>query len=288
MTGFGRAQREIGGKIITAEIKSVNHRFFEPSIRTPRGMGFLELPVKNRLARSIRRGKAEIYISVEYPDGEDVGVSYNRQYLGGWLQALREIADEYGVEGRISLSDVARNHDVFVPKKAEPPEQELTEQVMAVLEDALAVFLDSRRREAESLTRDILARCDKIERQVQLIEARSPETVAEYRQKLYARMQEVLSSSMIDENRILAEAAIYADKITVSEETTRLSTHIKNFRELMRGDSPVGKKLDFYMQEMNREINTVGSKCNDVPIAKIVIDVKNELENIREQIQNIE
>ena len=281
MTGFGRAQREVGGKLITIEIKSVNHRFFEPNIRTPRGMGFLELPVKNRLARDIRRGKAEIFIAVEYPAGEDIDVSYNRQYLNGWLQA-------HGVPGEISLSDVAKNHDVFVVKKAEPAEQELTDQVLSVLEEALAAFLAARRREAEGLTRDILARLDAIEAQVQAIRARSPETVAEYRGKLRARMQEVLAESLIDEGRILAEAAVYADKVSVTEETTRLSTHIANFRELMQGDSPVGKKLDFYMQEMNREINTVGSKCNDVPLSRIVIEVKSELESIREQIQNIE
>lgn len=288
MTGFGRAQREVGGKLITIEIKSVNHRFFEPNIRTPRGMGFLELPVKNRLARDIRRGKAEIFIAVEYPAGEDIDVSYNRQYLNGWLQALGAIARENGVPGEISLSDVAKNHDVFVVKKAEPAEQELTDQVLSVLEEALAAFLAARRREAEGLTRDILARLDAIEAQVQAIRARSPETVAEYRGKLRARMQEVLAESLIDEGRILAEAAVYADKVSVTEETTRLSTHIANFRELMQGDSPVGKKLDFYMQEMNREINTVGSKCNDVPLSRIVIEVKSELESIREQIQNIE
>lgn len=288
MTGFGRVTKEYEGKNISVEIKSVNHRFFECSIRTPRGMSYLEEPVKALLNSKVSRGKIEVYIAVETIGEGSIEISYNADYLSSFLKTLGEISKKFKLKNDVKLSDVAHNKDIFTVKKAEENEEELTSQVLETLEEAITQYNEARAKEGERLRADIVSRLDGIESNVGIIEERSPETVKEYREKLLLRMQEVLGDSKIDEQRILTEAAIYADKITVAEETTRLRTHIANFRDLLSGASPIGKKLDFYMQEMNREINTIGSKCNDISIAKTVVDVKSQLENIREQIQNIE
>ena len=288
MTGFGRVEKEFEGKNISVEIKSVNHRFFECSIRTPRGMSYLEEPVKAHINSKVARGKIEVFISVETVGEGSIEISYNADYLSSFLKTLGEISRKFKLKNDVKLSDVAHNKDIFTVKKAEENEEELTAQVLETLNEALARYNEAREKEGDRLRADINSRLDGIEANVSIIEARSPETVKEYREKLLLRMQEVLGDSKIDEQRILTEAAIYADKITVAEETTRLRTHILNFRDLLAGSSPIGKKLDFYMQEMNREINTIGSKCNDISIAKTVVEVKSQLENIREQIQNIE
>ena len=288
MTGFGRVTKEYEGKNISVEIKSVNHRFFECSIRTPRGMSYLEEPVKALLNSKVSRGKIEVYIAVETIGEGSIEISYNADYLSSFLKTLGDISKKFKLKNDVKLSDVAHNKDIFTVKKAEENEEELTSQVLETLEEAITQYNEARAKEGERLRADIVSRLDGIESNVGIIEERSPETVKEYREKLLLRMQEVLGDSKIDEQRILTEAAIYADKITVAEETTRLRTHIANFRDLISGSSPIGKKLDFYMQEMNREINTIGSKCNDISIAKTVVDVKSQLENIREQIQNIE
>lgn len=288
MTGFGRVTKEYEGKNISVEIKSVNHRFFECSIRTPRGMSYLEEPIKALLNSKVSRGKIEVYITVETIGEGSIEISYNADYLSSFLKTLGEISKKFKLKNDVKLSDVAHNKDIFTVKKAEENEEELLAQVLETLEEATSQYNEARAKEGERLRADMVSRLDGIESNVGIIEERSPETVKEYREKLLLRMQEVLGDSKIDEQRILTEAAIYADKITVAEETTRLRTHIANFRDLLSGASPIGKKLDFYMQEMNREINTIGSKCNDISIAKTVVDVKSQLENIREQIQNIE
>lgn len=288
MTGYGRCIKEYGGKTVSAEIKSVNHRFLECAVRTPRGMSYLEETVKAQVAKAVSRGKIEVYITVENPDGEATEVSYNKSYLTGYLKTLKEISKEYHLKNDVKLSDIAQNREIFSLRKPEDNVEEITARVKETLAEALEAYNASRAKEGEALRKDILARLSEISENVKIVEARSPETVKEYREKLLARIREVLGDATVDESRILTEAAIYADKITVAEETTRLNTHIANFTDLLNGSSPIGKKLDFYMQEMNREINTIGSKCNDVSIAKTVVEVKNQLENIREQIQNIE
>jgi len=288
MTGFGRVIKEIDGKTFTVEMKSVNHRFLECAVRTPRGMAYLEEPVKAYLKSNVSRGKMEVYISVDSNEGEATEVSVNTEYLEGYLKALKEIAKSYKLKNDVKLSDVIQNRDIFVMRKTEDDQEKTTENVLEALKEAVEAFSASREKEGQALKNDILIRLNEISDNVKIIEARSPETVKEYTAKLLGRMKDILGDTTIDESRILTEAAIYADKITVAEETTRLNTHIANFTELLDGDSPIGKKLDFYMQEMNREINTIGSKCNDISIAKTVVEVKNQLENIREQIQNIE
>lgn len=288
MTGYGRATQDFGNKRLSAEIKAVNHRFFECTVRTPRGYSFLEEIVRGRVGEQVKRGKIEVYISIENLGDDPVEVSYNDAYLSGWLSALQEIGKGHKLKNDLKLSDIAANRDIFSVRKPDEDQEALGEAVLTVVAEALAAFLDARTKEGARLVADIEKRLDTIAVHVDTIDARSPQTVQEYREKLLVRMQEVLGNTTVDEGRLLTEAAIYADKVTVAEETTRLRTHIDNFRSLLGGNGPIGKKLDFYMQEMNREINTTGSKCNDVDMAKVVIEVKSELENIREQIQNIE
>ena len=288
MTGYGRASQDFGNKRLSAEIKAVNHRFFECTVRTPRGYSFLEEIVRGRVGEQVKRGKIEVYISVENLGDDPVEVSYNDAYLSGWLSALHTISKDHKLKNDLKLSDVAANRDIFSVRKPDEDQEALGEAVLSVVADALTAFLSAREKEGARLVADIEKRLDVIAAHVEAIDARSPQTVQEYREKLLARIQEVLGNTAVDEGRLLTEAAIYADKVTVAEETTRLRTHIDNFRSLLTGNGPIGKKLDFYMQEMNREINTTGSKCNDVDMAKVVIEVKSELENIREQIQNIE
>lgn len=288
MTGFGRVEKEIGNKSISVEIKSVNHRFFECSIRTPRGMSYLEEPVKSRISSRIKRGKIEVYINLDNRFDEPVSISYNSLYLSGWINALREIAKEHKLKDDLKLSHIAAMRDIFTAKKAEEDQEQLASDIMGVLDEALDTYASSRMTEGQRLAQDIRTRLAAISGHVRIIDECSPKTVAEYRARLLAKITETLADTNIDESRILTEAAIFADRVSVAEETTRLKTHIDNFSALLDGDSPIGKKLDFYMQEMNREINTIGSKCNDIDISKIVIEVKSELENIREQIQNIE
>lgn len=288
MTGYGRSTQDFGNKRLSAEIKAVNHRFFECTVRTPRGYIFLEEIVRGRVGEQVKRGKIEVYISVENLGDDPVEVSYNDAYLSGWLSALHTIGKDHKLKNDLKLSDIAANRDIFSVRKPDEDQEALGEAVLSVVADALTAFLAAREKEGARLVADIEKRLDTIAAHVEAIDARSPQTVQEYREKLLVRMQEVLGNTTVDEGRLLTEAAIYADKVTVAEETTRLRTHIDNFRSLLVGNGPIGKKLDFYMQEMNREINTTGSKCNDVDMAKVVIEVKSELENIREQIQNIE
>jgi len=288
MTGYGRASQDVGNKRLSAEIKAVNHRFFECTVRTPRGYSFLEEIVRGRIGEQVKRGKIEVYISVENLGDDPVEVSYNDAYLSGWLSALHAIGKDHKLKNDLKLSDIAANRDIFSVRKPDEDQEALGEAVLAVVAEALTAFLAAREKEGARLVADIEKRLDAIAAHVDTIDTRSPQTVQEYREKLLVRMQEALGNTTVDEGRLLTEAAIYADKVTVAEETTRLRTHIDNFRSLLAGNGPIGKKLDFYMQEMNREINTTGSKCNDVEMAKVVIEVKSELENIREQIQNIE
>lgn len=288
MTGFGRASEIIDGMSISVEIKSVNHRYFDFSSRVPRTYGFLEERLKKYVQSSVSRGKIECYVQIEALEVEDCVVSVNHSLAGGYITALKELCERYNLADDITVSNVARYHDIFSVHKNEADEERIWNAVSAVAEKAIASFVDMRTKEGTKLKEDILSRCDTILSHVCFIEKRSPETVVEYNEKLLERMRIVLDAVQVDEQRLLTEAAIYADKIAVAEETVRLRSHIEQMHELLDSNEAVGRKIDFLIQEFNREANTIGSKAQDVEIARRVIDIKAEIEKIREQVQNIE
>ena len=288
MTGYGRFEGEIDGRKVVFEIKSVNHRFMELQCRTPRGCGFIEETIKTVVNKNVTRGKVDVFVSIEADDNVEAEVSINNSLAAGYVKALRELRDNYDLADDISVSSVARYSDIFTVRK--PPENE--EQLCAIVEkagnEALAQFVAMRQREGEKLRDDVLGRCDTIISIVEQIEERSPAIVEEYRTRLFARLSEILGDTTIEPQRILTEAAIFADKTAVDEETVRLRSHIDQLRTMLSGSDPVGRKLDFIVQEMNREANTIGSKVSDATLAHKVVDIKSEIEKIREQIQNIE
>ena len=290
MTGYGRARETRNGRDITVEVRSVNNRYLDCSVKMPRAYIFAEDAVKSAVQRSVSRGKVDVFITVESLGAEGGVVSVNeplaRAYIGA-LERLREPGDG-AVKGKYAATDLARLPDVITVTKAEEDLEALSADLVAVAEDALRAHTAMRLTEGERLAADILGRLDTIEAITARVEARSPQTVAEYREKLLSRMQEVLQSASVDEARILTEAAIFADKVAVDEETVRLRSHLGQLREMLRGDVPVGRKLDFLIQEVNRESNTIGSKCSDLQIARDVVELKAEIEKIREQVQNIE
>ncbi len=288
MTGYGRAKMLFGAREITVEIRSVNHKFFEFSSRVPRQYGYIEDKLKALFSASVSRGKVEVYVSISTNDGSDVSVSLNTPLANSYISALREANAELNLTDDITLTRLFGIPDIFTVTKAETDENELWEEVRATASAALEGFVDMRRREGERLKNDILTKLDYIGETVARIELRSPEVTKEYREKLYLKLCDILQDKNIDEARILTEAAIFADKTAVDEETVRLKSHVESFRELLELDEPIGKKLDFLVQEMNREVNTTGSKCSDLTITKMVVDLKSTVEKIREQIQNIE
>lgn len=288
MTGYGRKQAVTGGMHITAEIKSVNHRYFEFSARVPRAYGFLEEKLKTYIQSLISRGKVECYIQIDNLEEEDCIVEVNHSLAKGYYDALKYLAQRYELRDDISVSLLSRYSDIFSVHKAEADEEKIWESVKGVVAEAVSSFIKMRETEGEKLKNDILSRCDTIIEKVEFIEERSPETVREYNDKLLARIKDVLSDVQVDEQRILTEAAVYADKIAVAEETVRLRSHISQLRDFMESEEAIGRKTDFLVQEINREANTIGSKAQDVAIAKKVIDIKAEVEKIREQVQNIE
>ena len=288
MTGYGRKQAVTGGMHITAEIKSVNHRYFEFSARVPRAYGFLEEKLKSYIQTLISRGKVECYIQIDNLEEEDCIVEVNHSLAKGYYDALKDLAQRYELRDDISVSLLSRYGDIFSVHKAEADEEKIWESVKGVVAEAVSSFIAMRETEGEKLKNDILSRCDTIIEKVEFIEERSPETVREYNDKLLARIKDVLSDVQVDEQRILTEAAVYADKIAVAEETVRLRSHISQLRDFMESEEAIGRKTDFLVQEINREANTIGSKAQDVAIAKKVIDIKAEVEKIREQVQTIE
>lgn len=288
MTGYGRAQQVLDGMSICVEIKSVNHRYFEFSSKTPRTYGFLDEKLKSYIQSIVSRGKIECFVYIESLEAEDCTVEINHSLASGYIKALNDIHERYGLENDITVSSVAKYHDIFSIHKADADEEKIWLSVKSVLEEAIVSFVKMREREGEKLKEDILSRCDLILEKVSFIEQRSPQTVKEYNEKLLERMKTVLGDVHVDEQRILTEAAIYADKIAVAEETVRLRSHISQMHEFMNSDCAIGRKTDFLIQEFNREANTIGSKAQDVEIAKCVIDIKAEIEKIREQVQNIE
>ena len=283
MTGYGRAREERNGRTIT-----VNHRYLDCTVKAPRQYVFLDDAVKKAAAARIARGKVEVFVSVETQEGGDVAVTVNHTLAKRYLDALHDLSETYGLRDDVTVAVLAKMPDVLGSERIEQDADELTRDVLAVFSAACDGFDQMRLREGDKLAEDVRGRCASIERMVGEVETRSPERVREYREKLLARMQEVLADSSIDETRILTEAAIYADKTAVDEETVRLRSHLQQMDGMLRETQPVGRKLDFLVQEMNREANTIGSKANDVDMARIVVDIKSEIEKIREQIQNIE
>ena len=288
MTGYGRAREERNGRTITVELRAVNHRYLDCTVKAPRQYVFLDDAVKKAAAARIARGKVEVFVSVETQEGGDVAVTVNHTLAKRYLDALHDLSETYGLRDDVTVAVLAKMPDVLGSERIEQDADELTRDVLAVFSAACDGFDQMRLREGEKLAEDVRGRCASIERMVGEVETRSPERVREYREKLLARMQEVLADSSIDETRILTEAAIYADKTAVDEETVRLRSHLTQMDGMLRETQPVGRKLDFLVQEMNREANTIGSKANDVDMARIVVDIKSEIEKIREQIQNIE
>lgn len=291
MTGFGRCRATVENLDVTVEIKSVNSRYFDCSAKITRAYAYLEERVKPYLqSRGISRGKVDVFINVENLRGADAAVSLDEGYLSSYLAALYRMRDEFGLPDDISVMTVARNPDVFRVQKPEEDAEADWKKILSVLSEATDAFLAVREREGQSLARDISAKIDAIRTRVDEIERLSALDVATYRDRLAERIRESLADNQItpDETRLLTECAIHADKIAVDEELVRLRTHFGAFEAILAGDEPAGRKLDFLMQEMNREINTTGSKCSDADIAHLVVDVKCELEKIREQIQNLE
>ncbi len=288
MTGYGRFEGVIDGRNVVFEIKSVNHRFLELQCRTPRGCGFIEETIKNLVSRYVTRGKADVFVSIEADENLAAEVTLNRSLATGYVNALRELRDEYGLADDISVSSVAKYNDIFTVRKAPENEEKICSIVQQAGTQALEAFVAMREREGEKLKADVLSRCDTIIGIVEEIEKRSPQIVEEYRQRLYERISEILNDTTAEPQRILTEAAIFADKTAVDEETVRLRSHIDQLREMLSGNQAVGRKIDFIVQEMNREANTIGSKVSDAELAHKVVDIKAEIEKIREQIQNIE
>ena len=290
MTGYGRARQTLNGRDITVEVKSVNNRYLDATVKLPRAYIFTEDAIKQRVQKAVSRGKVDVFVSIDATAADETVVTVNEPLAKSYLEALRKISalNPSMLRGEYSAVDVARFPDVLTVTKAEEDLESVQRDICAVADEALANYNAMRAVEGEKLAADIGARLTTIETLTGKVEARSPETVREYREKLTARMQEVLQSTTIEESRILTEAAIYADKIAVDEETVRLRSHVSQLRTMLASDEPMGRKMDFLIQEVNRESNTCGSKCNDVEIARVVVELKAEVEKIREQVQNIE
>ena len=290
MTGYGRAQMTVDTMSITVELKSVNHRYLEFSSRVPRNYGFLDEKLKSFISSKVSRGKIECYVSIENLEDDSVEILVNHSLASSYLNAYKELAEknELVLRDDLALSSLVRNSEIFSVHKQEADEEKIWNAVKSVAEEAVSKFVSMREAEGEKLKADVLYRAEEILKKVSIIEERSPETVKEYNDKLLSRINEFLSDVQVDEQRILTECAIFADKVAVAEETVRLRSHIDQLRLFMDSNDAIGRKIDFLVQEMNREANTIGSKAQDVTIARNVIDIKAEIEKIREQIQNIE
>lgn len=288
MTGYGRAQGSFSGGDITVEVKSVNNRYLDCGVKLPRGYAYLEEGVKSQVQKTISRGKVDVFITINAAGADNVKISVNEPVAKGYIDAMHRLVQEYGIQDDISASAISRFSDVFLVEKQEQDENEVKSAISGVVAEALGAFDAMRTREGEALKTDLLQKADGILTLVSKVEERSPITVKAYRERLTAKMQEVLEDRQIDEARIIQEAAIYADKVAVDEETVRLRSHVDQLQNMLSEGGVIGRKLDFLMQEMNREANTIGSKGNDVEQARNVVNIKSELEKIREQIQNIE
>lgn len=288
MTGYGRAQGTFSGGEITVEIKSVNNRYLDCGVKLPRVYGYVEDSIKSLVQKHISRGKVDVFVTINAMGSDNVKISLNGPVVQGYLDALKQMSQEYGVRDDISVSLLSRFNDVFLVEKQEEDQDAVKAEILQVVEEALGTYDSMREKEGTALKNDLLLKAEEILGLVSKVEDRSPITVEAYRARLTAKMQEVLENQQLDEARIIQEAAIYADKVAVDEETVRLRSHVSQLRSMLDNGGVIGRKLDFLMQEMNREANTIGSKGNDVEQARNVVDIKSLLEKIREQIQNIE
>lgn len=288
MTGYGRSQETVGGMNIIVELKSVNSRYLEFSPRVYKNYSFLEEKMKSYVQSVISRGKVECNVQIDSLQTDDVFVQINESLALGYVNAVNELCEKFNLENDFKVSDLAQHNDIFAIRKSPADEDKIWESVKSVLDNAVVSFVKMREAEGEKLRADILSRADIIISCVEKIEERSPQTVKEYNDKLLERVRQILGDTSVDESRLLTEVAVFADKIAVAEETVRLRSHIDQLRRLMDSEEPIGRKMDFLVQEINREANTIGSKASDIEIARTVIDIKTEVEKIREQIQNIE
>lgn len=290
MTGYGRGEATQNGRKITVELRSVNNRYLDCGVKMPRAYIFAEDAIKTRVGKAISRGKVDVFINIVQTEGEAFAVAVNEELAKSYIDALQKLITMGAgqVESSYRATDLARFPDVLTVEKKEEDLEAIAEEICAVLDVALEDFNRMREREGEKLANDILNRANIIEEFTGKVEQRSPQTVAEYRARLEAKMQEVLQNTQLEESRILTEAAIFADKIAVDEETVRLRSHLEQLRDMLSKGGATGRKLDFLIQEFNRETNTIGSKCNDIEISRMVVDMKAEIEKIREQVQNVE
>ena len=288
MTGYGRAVETVNGREFTVELRSVNNRYLDCTVKLPRLLMFTEEAVKQAVKQAVSRGKVDVFISVKSEGSDEARITLNAGVLEGYLTAMRQMVTDFGVQDDISVSTVSRLPEIFTVEKPEVDEDQLKADLMSVVETALEGYNAMRATEGAALDADLRSRGQTIMDLVSQVEAGNAQTVIDYHTKLENKLKEVLASTTIDESRILTEAAIFADKVAVDEETVRLRSHLKQMNTMLDGGGAVGRKLDFLLQEMNRETNTIGSKCSDVNLARIVVDIKAELEKIREQTQNIE
>ena len=288
MTGYGSAKGQAGDLQISVEVKSVNNRYLDASVRMPRSFLFAEDAVKSAIGRHISRGKVDMFINVDSSAADDMSVKVNEALLKGYIDAINLISGKFGLENDLTAVSAGRFPDILSVEKKDLDAEEISAGLVFVAEEALRDFDAMREREGEKLCTDVLSKLETISSLVTVVEEESPRTVEAYRNRLREKISEVLSSAGVDENRILAEAAIYADRVAVDEETVRLRSHMSQLRSMLAGGSPIGRKIDFLIQEFNREANTIGSKCQNSDIAHVVVELKSEIEKIREQIQNIE
>ena len=288
MTGYGRCVKTVNEREFTVEIRSVNNRYLDCSVKLPRVLSFAEETIKQAVKATISRGKVDVFITQRSENAGDVKVTLNSAMAAEYVAAMRQMAQELNIREDISVALVSRMPDVFTVDKPQVDEEQLLADLMGVMNAALASFDAMRSKEGEALKNDLTSRGSTIRALVSQVEAGNAQTVIDYRARLYNKLQEVLANTSIDESRILTEAAIFADKVAVDEETVRLKSHLDQMDAMLASGGPIGRKLDFLLQEMNREANTIGSKCTDLRLAKIVVDIKAELEKIREQTQNIE
>lgn len=288
MTGYGRQESLTEGRKILVEIRSVNQRFTDYSIKLPKHLGFLEERVRNFVSECITRGKVDIYISVESYEEADKDIRLNSALAESYINALKQLRDEFDLRDDISVMGVAKFTDIFKAERRDEDQDKIWELVKGVMTDAMDELIAMREREGERIEKDLIERIEYMKTLATEIDKRSPQTVAEYRERLYTKIKELLEDREPDESRILTEVAIFADKIAVNEETVRLGSHFEEFNNIINSGEPAGRKLDFLIQEINREVNTIGSKAQDIEIAKLVVTLKGEIEKLREQIQNIE
>lgn len=288
MTGYGSAKGSVEGQEITVELKSVNNRYLDCSVRLPRNFLFAEDTVKQAVSAGVSRGKVDVFVSAQASQDSGTVVSVNEELARGYRDAVARIAETLGLESGLNAFSLARFPDVLTVERRELDKDKAAAALSEITAKAVEEFNAMREREGERLRRDMLGKLETIEGLVSVVEERSPQTVKEYRERLEARLRDILADRSLDEQRVITEAAIFADRTAVDEETVRLRSHIAQFRTMLEEGSPIGRKMDFLVQEFNRESNTVGSKCSDASLAKVVVDLKSEIEKIREQLQNVE